>query len=63
MICSPTASRNGTNKKHTALNLELTGDGVEQLLSPKPMAGPDLNPMVGDLPAKLRFEGKTVPRY
>jgi hypothetical protein len=29
---------------------------------PWPMIGPDLNPMVGDLPAKLRFEGKTVPQ-
>jgi hypothetical protein len=25
---------------------------------PWPMAGPDLSPMVGDLPAKLRFEGR-----
>jgi len=25
------------------------------------MIGPDLSPMVGDLPAKMRFEGKTVP--
>jgi hypothetical protein len=29
---------------------------------PWPMIGPDLNPMVGDLPAKMRFEGKTVPQ-
>ncbi|MBP1661557.1 MAG: Dockerin type 1 [Candidatus Aminicenantes bacterium] len=28
---------------------------------PWPMIGPDLSPMVGDLPAKMRFEGKTVP--
>jgi PKD repeat protein len=29
---------------------------------PWPMIGPDLSPMVGDLPAKMRFEGKTVPQ-
>jgi hypothetical protein len=30
---------------------------------PWPMIGPDLDPMVGDLPAKLRFEGHPVPLY
>ena len=29
---------------------------------PWPMIGPDLDPMVGDLPAKMRFEGRPVPR-
>jgi len=29
---------------------------------PWPSIGSDLNPMVGDLPAKLRFEGKTIPQ-